>query len=179
MVCDNLFFNLLVNFMNKLFFKYGFYSGLALSIIAGLLFYFVFLKTPTIELSKINFTDINGNLIDQKILMEKPVVINYWATWCKPCIEEMPVFETLSKKYKGKITFLLVTDEEQPKIINFCKRKKFDLFFARSSEDLSKIGISIRPTTYFYKKSGSLMVTIVGGLKEPELEKILKELSSE
>lgn len=165
--------------MNKLFFKYGVYSGLTLSIIVGLSFYLVFLKTPTIELSKINLTDINGNLIDQKTLLEKPVVINYWATWCKPCIEEMPVFETLSKKYKGKITFLFVTDEEQSKIINFSKRKKFDLFFARSSENLSKKGISVRPTTYFYKKSGSLMVTVVGGLKKPELEEILKELSLE
>jgi len=163
--------------MNKSFFKYGLYSGLALSIIVGLSFYLVFLKTPTIELSKINFTDINGNLIDQKILEEKPLVINYWATWCKPSIEEMPVFETLSKKYEGQITFLFVTDEEQSKIINFNKRKKFNLFFARSTENLSKIGISVRPTTYFYKKSGNLMTTIVGGLKKPELEKILKELS--
>ena len=162
--------------MNKLFFKYGLYSGVALSIIVGLSFYILFLKTPTIALSGINFTDINGNLIDQKTLLEKPLVINYWATWCKPCIEEMPVFETLSKKYKGKITFLFVTDEEQSKIVNFNKRKKFNLFFARSSENLSKIGISVRPTTYFYKKSGKLMVTVVGGLKEPELEKILQEL---
>ena len=163
--------------MNKSFFKYGLYSGLALSIIVGLSFYLLFLKTPTIELSKINFTDINGNFIDQKILEEKPLVINYWATWCKPCIEEMPVFETLSKKYKGQITFLFVTDEELSKIINFNKRKKFNLFFARSTENLSKIGISVRPTTYFYKKSGNLMTTVVGGLEKPELEKILKELS--
>lgn len=163
--------------MNKSFFKYGLYSGLGLSIIVGLSFYLLFLKTPTIELSKINFTDINGNLIDQKMLLEKPLVINYWATWCKPCIEEMPAFETLSKKYKGKITFLFVTDEEQSEIINFSKRKKFNLFFAKSSENLSKIGINVRPTTYFYKKSGSLMVTVVGGLKKQELEKILKELS--
>ena len=163
--------------MNKSFFKYGLYSGLALSIIVGLSFYLLFLKTPTIELSKINFTDINGNLIDQKMLLEKPLVINYWATWCKPCIEEMPVFETLSEKYKGQITFLFVTDEEQSKIINFNKRKKFNLFFAKSTENLSKIGISVRPTTYFYKKSGNLMTTIVGGLKKPELEKILKKLS--
>jgi thiol-disulfide isomerase/thioredoxin len=163
--------------MNKLFFKYGLYSGLGLSIIVGLSFYLLFLKTPTIELSKINFTDINGNLIDQKMLLEKPLVINYWATWCKPCIEEMPAFETLSNKYKGQITFLFVTDEEQSEIINFSKRKKFNLFFAKSSENLSKIGINVRPTTYFYKKSGSLMVTVVGGLKKQELEKILKELS--
>ena len=163
--------------MNKLFFKYGLYSGVALSIIVGLSFYILFLKTPTIALSGINFTDINGNLIDQKTLLEKPLVINYWATWCKPCIEEMPAFETLSKKYKGKITFLFVTDEEQSKIINFSKRRKFNLFFARSSENLSTIGISVRPTTYFYEKSGRLMVAVVGGLKKPELEEILKELS--
>lgn len=163
--------------MNKSFFKYGLYSGLALSIIVGLSFYFLFFKTPTIELSKINYTDSNGNLIDQKMLLEKPLVINYWATWCKPCIEEMPAFETLSKKYKGKITFIFVTDEEHSKIINFNKRKKFNLFFAKSSENLSKIGINVRPTTYFYKKSGSLMTSVVGGLKKPELEKILKELA--
>ena len=163
--------------MNKLFFKYGLYSGLALSIIIGLSIYLVFIKTPTIELSKLNLTDINGNLIDQKTLVEKPLVINYWATWCKPCIEEMPAFEELSEKYKGQINFLFVTDEQQSKIINFSKRKKFNLFFAKSSENLSNIGINVRPTTYFYNKSGNLMVSVVGGLEKSELEKILKELT--
>lgn len=163
--------------MNKLFFKYGLYSGLVFSIIIGLSIYFVFIKTPTIELSKLNLTDINGNLIDQKTLVEKPLVINYWATWCKPCVEEMPAFEELSKKYKGQITFLFVTDEQQFKIINFSKRKKFNLFFAKSSENLSNIGINVRPTTYFYNNSGNLMVSVVGGLEKPELEKILKELT--
>ena len=165
--------------MNKLFFKYGLYSGLVLSVIIGLSIYFVFIKTPTIELSKLNLTDINGNLIDQKTLLEKPLVINYWATWCKPCVEEMPAFEELSEKYKGQINFLFVTDEDQSKIMNFNKRKKFNLFFAKSSEDLSNIGINVRPTTYFYKKSGSLMVSVVGGLEKSELEKILNELSSQ
>ena len=60
--------------MNKSFFKYGFYSGLALSIIVGLSLYFLFFKTPTIELSKINYTDTNGNLIDQKIALKEEII---------------------------------------------------------------------------------------------------------
>ena len=60
---------------------------------------------------------------------QKPTIINFWATWCKPCIEELPYFQSLSKKYaKDSVQLLLVSldmAEAYPKTLNnFIQKKK-------------------------------------------------------
>ena len=82
-----------------------------------------------------NLVDLDGKKVNTELLLDKPLVINYWATWCKPCIEEMPYFEEVNLKYKNEVNFLFVSDEEISKIANFNKRKKFNLFFVKAKEN--------------------------------------------
>src|SRR5829696_12637 len=60
---------------------------------------------------------------------DKPLIINFWASFCKPCIEEIPYFESLVKKYeKAGVQLLLVSldlQEAYPKIKDFAGKHKF------------------------------------------------------
>ncbi|MDR1536666.1 MAG: hypothetical protein LBU32_01480 [Clostridiales bacterium] len=57
-------------------------------------------------------TDLGGAAYTQRIFEEKPLTfINYWATWCKPCLEELPDFPALQEKYRDKVKFITVVDD--------------------------------------------------------------------
>ena len=74
---------------------------------------------------KNSLVDLNQNKVNLTSFKGKKVVINYWATWCRPCIKEMPELkraEEILQKYN--YTFLLVTDETISKIKSFKNEKK-------------------------------------------------------
>lgn len=61
---------------------------------------------------------------------EKPLVVNFWATWCKPCIKELPYFESVREKYQGDIKVVLVSldfaDKLESQLIPFVNDKKLE-----------------------------------------------------
>ena len=164
--------------MDKSFFKRGLITGVIISILLGLLFYNYFIKVADIDLNSIEIVDLNNQKIDMSIYKDKPLVINFWATWCQPCIEELPYFEIVKKQNEGKINFLFVSDDELSKIIKFQERKKFNLQFVQSKY-LNKLGINIRPTTYFFHKNGILESSVSNSINQNELEKKITTLLQE
>lgn len=91
------------------------------------------------------------------------VIINFWATWCPPCIAEMPSFQELYQDYQDKVTFLFVSGEQHQTVENFMKRKRFDLpaykMLTKAPEPMD--GRTL-PTTYVISKDGSIVVDKVG-----------------
>ena len=67
-------------------------------------------KNEDERITKINITDLDGHPVDMKAFAGKPVFMNFWATWCKPCVEELPCFDELSEIYGTQnIQILLVS----------------------------------------------------------------------
>ncbi len=60
--------------------------------------------------------DLEGNQITFKDLNNKPVFINIWATWCPPCIAELPSIEELYEDYGDKVNFILISNEDIDKV---------------------------------------------------------------
>jgi thiol-disulfide isomerase/thioredoxin len=78
------------------------------------------------EIKKIKITDLEKTIKESKT----PLIINFWATFCKPCVEEIPYFQEAIKKYKkDSIRLLLVSLDLQDfypvKIKSFATRRKF------------------------------------------------------
>ena len=75
------------------------------------------------EIKKIKITELEKTIKESKT----PLIVNFWATFCKPCIEEMPYFQALAKK--NKVTLLLVSldlEKSYPaKIKNFIAKNKY------------------------------------------------------
>ena len=124
---------------------------------------------------KTSFVDLYENNLDLSVYKGKRIVINYWATWCGPCIKEMPSIkraEEILEDY-GYI-FLLVSDETISKISKFKNDRNFDLNFLRSIESYETLGIYSMPTSYIFDENGKIIETIVGAIEWDSEEMINK-----
>ncbi len=161
--------------MNKKTFWIGYVIGFILTVggIYVVIKKFQHQSTPDIAIEKIQMKDLNGNSVNVSDFSGKPLVINYWATWCAPCREEFPDFEKAKQDFGDKANFVMVSDETVEKILSFKKQNTYSFTFLQSSRPLSESGINVRPTTYFYNSKGILTTKKIGGLDTKELSEIL------
>ena len=140
------------------------------------------------KLPEIKIKDIKGREISTKDLIdsEKPVVISFWATWCKPCVIELPYFEKISEKYENKkVKVILVSldfsDELESRLKPFLKKKgiKSEVLLLNESDPNTFINkVSTKwsgaiPATYIYK--GKNIEFFEGSFTYGELESIIKQ----
>lgn len=125
---------------------------------------------------KTSFVDINENNVDLLELNKGKLVISYWATWCAPCIKEMPSLKRAEEILKDYgYTFLLVSDETISEIKNFKNEMNFDFNFLKSSKSFETIGVYFMPTSYIFDQSGKIVETIVGAI-EWDTEEMINKL---
>lgn len=99
-------------------------------------------------------------------LVGKKVFINFWATWCKPCIKEMPDIQAAAAILeKENYVFFLVSDQEMDKIKEFENNEAFNLTFAKLSGKIQDLKIQSLPTTYIYNSKGKRVRKIAGAVK--------------
>ncbi len=118
-------------------------------------------SSPT-EIEKIKLTSLKGMTIDMKQYNGKAVFINFWATWCKPCIEEMPTIKKAMDLFKDeKIEFLFASDESTEEIQTFETEHSYGFNYTRAGnmESLNIIGL---PTTFIFDKDGKQVFSEMG-----------------
>jgi len=109
-------------------------------------------------------TDLDGNTIELSSLNGKTVFLNFWATWCKPCIAEMPSIERAQEILKGdSVVFLLASNESLEKIQKFKKKQDFNLNFIQLTSPLENLDILALPTTHIIDPSGETVFAEMGG----------------
>ena len=109
---------------------------------------------------------MNGAVVHLSDLKGKVVFINFWATWCPPCIAEMPSIDRLHKKYKegDDVVFLLVdVDRNFRSSVEFMKRQKFSLpvYIAETAIPIAYFSGSM-PTTIILDKAGNVVFQHIG-----------------
>ena len=124
---------------------------------------------------KTSFVDLYENNLDLSVYKKGKIVISYWATWCAPCIKEMPGIkraEEILEEYG--YTFLLVSDETVSKISEFKNEWNFDFNFLKSSKSFETLGVYAMPTSYIFDENGQIIETIVGAIEWDSEEMINK-----
>ncbi|MFQ3340594.1 MAG: thiol-disulfide isomerase/thioredoxin [Flavobacteriaceae bacterium] len=112
---------------------------------------------------KTSFVDLKNKKVDLTSYIGKRIIINHWATWCGPCIKEMPGIKRAQEILKNhNYTFLLVSDENVSKISKFKNDKKYDFNFLKSVGSNETLGIYSLPTSYIFDEKGMKIETIVG-----------------
>lgn len=124
--------------------------------------------------------DNDGNTVKLSDFAGKPIVINFWASWCPPCKKEMPDFETVWKEKGEEVVFMMVnaTDgtretEEKAKKHIADKGFTFPVYYDTQQQAAVAYGISSLPTTFFVDKDGYLVTGSIGMISEAALRKSL------
>jgi len=81
-----------------------------------------------------------GKDISMASLRGKVVLLNFWGTWCKPCLKELPEFDRLIRHYKkqGAVLVAVATDTEPEKVLEFARERKIAAKLVLGGEDLAK-----------------------------------------
>lgn len=112
-------------------------------------------------------------------LKGRPVVVNYWATWCDPCKKEMPRLTGASERYAGRVAFLGVNVEDDLSAARRFARRYGIPFrsYALSKADVQReqniLGL---PVTQFYRADGELGFVHQGEISAQDLEDKVEEL---
>jgi len=137
-------------------------------------------------LTDIATTDIEGNSIDESIFNgHKITVLNLWATWCGPCVEEMPEFEEISKTYKPEeVQFLgLIIDSDDDDVKDLLEQLSITYPQIKADEQLTEQIVKYFdyvPVTLFVDENGKVLDNFVpGGTTKEALEKMLTGMLNE
>jgi cytochrome c biogenesis protein CcmG/thiol:disulfide interchange protein DsbE len=104
--------------------------------------------------SKKNISDYKG----------KVVLLNYWATWCAPCLKEMPELNRLQKKYQDQgLIVIALSDEDKEKLTKFANKRPFIVTAAYSKEFNWADIQSERPMTFLINREGIIVDYFTGG----------------
>ncbi|MCM4167196.1 Thiol:disulfide interchange protein TlpA [Arenibacter antarcticus] len=124
------------------------------------------------------YEDLEGNPISLSDYKGKNILLNFWATWCRPCLEEMPsLLRSKAILEKENYIFLLVSDQSVKKISDFKDKNDYDFNFIRTTAALSQLNIYALPTTFIYNKKGEKVDEITGAV-EWDSEPIITKLKS-
>lgn len=111
---------------------------------------------------EIQLIDLTGQKIDLRQYQGKTIFLNFWATWCRPCIAEMPSIASAKKQFsESDIVFLFASDEEIGKIESFEEKKKLGLTYVQVT-NFNNLNIQALPTTYIITANGELAFSEMG-----------------
>lgn len=127
----------------------------------------------------------------QKLLEQhrgKPLLVNFWATWCEPCRDEYPMLNELARTYAPQGLRVMGVSLDEDVDINLVRRflarvnPVFSNFRKKAGKDEEFInGVSPKwsgalPATFFYDRDGRMAATLVGEHQRPEFETIIQQL---
>lgn len=123
-------------------------------------------KFISADLSAIKFKDVKGNVLSLADLKGKIIFLNFWATWCPPCLAEMPSINKFYEQYKNDedVVFLMIdADSDFAKAQNYLNRKNYKFKVYTFASDIPKnIFSGSLPTTIVFDKKGRIAMNGVG-----------------
>jgi thiol-disulfide isomerase/thioredoxin len=120
----------------------------------------------------IKLTTLSGTPLDITAYKGKTIFINFWATWCKPCVQEMPSLQRLTEILsKEDIVFLFASDETVDEIATFRSARNYTMNFVKA-ESLTDLNITGLPTTFIFDRNGQQVFSEMGARKWDSRESI-------
>lgn len=121
--------------------------------------------------------DSQGKPIYLSSYQGKWVLVNYWATWCKPCAEEMPILNKLSKRYADHVVVIGVSyDKLSNKKLQHVKHDlslDYPLVATFPESKLNGKSVSVLPVTFVIDPSGKLTAVLTGPQTEAQLKQAI------
>ena len=129
----------------------------------------------------VSFTNLKGEKLSLQSLRGKVVMVNFWATSCTTCVQEMPEMVQTYDKYKGKgLDFVAVAMSYDPPnyVLNYAQTRQLPFHVALDTQDtLAKSfgDVKLTPTTFVIGKDGSILKRYVGAPDFAQLHVLLEK----
>jgi cytochrome c biogenesis protein CcmG/thiol:disulfide interchange protein DsbE len=117
--------------------------------------------------------------VSLEALRGKPVVLNFFASWCGPCIREMPALQAMAERYKGRVNFVGITFNDRRKEATGVLERTgvaYPAAFDPSSDVAVDYAVRVMPTTFFIGPDGNLVERKDGEISEVQLRTVIGRL---
>jgi cytochrome c biogenesis protein CcmG/thiol:disulfide interchange protein DsbE len=122
--------------------------------------------------------DFTGGTVDLQSLRGKPVVLNFWASWCQPCVYEHPILVEAARRHAGEVHFVGVVPPEDTEeaVERFTRRLGAwgPVYHDADGKVSIAYGVFKLPETYFVTGDGTIVRKVAGPLDERSLEESLE-----
>jgi thiol-disulfide isomerase/thioredoxin len=136
--------------------------------------------------AELNLIDLDGKKVHLKDLRSKIVVLNFWATWCGPCKDEMPMIVEVEKAWAPKGVVFIGASLDDKKTINaipaFMQKYRIDfpVWTGATGDDMDKLKMGEAvPDTAFIDEGGVIVSRVEGEIKKAELLERLEWLTGD
>lgn len=102
---------------------------------------------------------LGGSSVSSDGLEGKVIVINFWGTWCGPCVAEMPEFQKFHEKYRDDPAVVVLTinnDDDPDEVREWMKKKQYDFAVLLDDGYVDKADVHAFPTTWFVDRQGRI-----------------------
>ena len=121
--------------------------------------------------------DLAGHEWNLKDLRGKVVLVNFWATWCPPCVKEMPDLQALFEQYKDQgLVILGISDEDKGKVSPFIAQRSisYPILLDKGRKVEETFGIEGIPKTFIYDRDGKLVAQSIDMRSRAQFQKMLE-----
>ena len=123
-------------------------------------------EAPTVQrqtaTSKIKLTSLSDEPVSLEQFKGKTVFINFWATWCRPCLQEMPSIKIAKELLtKNDVIFLFASDETNDQISEFEQQHDYNFSYVKLA-NIAELNIESLPTTWIFNPKGELVFSETG-----------------
>jgi len=107
--------------------------------------------------------DLNGRIFNFRQYEGKVVLVNFWATWCAPCIAEMPSLVSLYEAYSDQVQFVFLASDDSDNVTTYLAKTQYELpVFFSASQRPQEFSSNKLPTTYLIDRNGQIVVNKTG-----------------
>lgn len=128
-----------------------------------------------------SLSDQTGNQVALADFAGKPVIVNFWATWCPPCRQEMPAFQRVYEAHEDDdLVILAINEAERPEAVSAFFYDEMGFSYTPLMDEEAAVGEAYGavglPATFFIDGSGEVTAVHRGGLTQAQIELYLEEI---